>query len=741
MSTRRISTLLCASFALASNAAAQESAPFVVQLRFPARGVSLDAFAWRTDRGIEVASTSLRQLGVVAPDDGEHVPLAGVAGLSYEEKADEGAVVISCTMACYQQQRVDLGQESHTSQVDASASGGYLNYEVEAQWIDREGFGVSGIAEAAAFGRFGLVQSTWIGQRSENETRITRLDTTWTVDRPRDGLRARFGDSIHIGANGAPVRFGGIQVGRYFGLTPSLITYPTPALSGDAQSASTVQLYVDGVLRAQSNVAAGPFVIDNAPVVSGAGETQLVITDVLGRQQTITRPFFVSTALLRRGLSDWSFAAGAERLQFGREAADYGDTFVAGRYRHGATNAMTVEGAIEATADQTTAEAGVTVSSTILGQASVSHAVNNAGGYTSVAWYYDGRALSIGAQFEQRQGAFTALGRENDTFRQGLAGNAGLDMGNFGAVSLTAAEVRLDDEPPARTYTLSYTPDFADGALSFRLAQIEHEHRELIAGVSFTFILADAVSGNASIDSDDRGVAYRASAQRAVEPEHLGWRARASLGSVERAEAAVMSRNGLGDTMLEAAVVDDTSGLRLRHGGSVGWIENTGFAGRRIEGAFALVDAGASDVSVARNQLDAGETGSDGRRLVTNLRPYDRNTISIDADDLPLDRAPRSPVRTVVPSEGAGVVIHFRDARERIIETRVAFADGEAPPRGSILVRKRDGEHFPVGSEGRIVLHGAQDGDELQLSNGACSARANEADAAVGLTLECAALS
>ncbi|MCX7356597.1 MAG: fimbria/pilus outer membrane usher protein [Alphaproteobacteria bacterium] len=741
MSARRISTLLCASFALASNAAAQDAAPFVVQLRLPARGVSLDAFAWRTDRGIEVAPGSLSELGVVAPVDGEHVPLTSVAGLSYEEKADEGAIVISCTMACYQQQRIDLGRQVTTSQVDASTSGGYLNYEVEAQWIDRDGVGVSGIAEAAAFGRFGLVQSTWIGQRTQHETRITRLDTTWTVDRARDGLRARFGDSIHIGANGAPVRFGGIQIGRYFGLTPSMITYPTPAISGDAQSASTVELYVDGVLRAQSRVAAGPFVIDNAPIVSGAGETQLVITDVLGRQQIVSRPFFVSTTMLRPGLSDWSFAAGAERLQFGRKDADYGDTFIAGRYRYGVSNSITVEGAIEATEQQTTAQAGISVSSTTLGQASVSQAANDAGGYTSAAWYYDGRALSIGAQFEQRQGAFTALGRENDTFRQGLAGNAGLDMGNLGAVSLTAAEVRLDDEPRARTYTLSYTPDFADGALSFRLAQIEREDRELIAGVSLSFTLADDVSAHVSVDRDDRGVSYRASAQRAVDAEHLGWRARASLGSVERAEAAVMSRNALGDTMAEAAVVDDTGGLRLRHGGSVGWIDNTGFAGRRIDGAFALVDAGASDVSVARNQVDAGETGNNGRRLVTNLLPYDSNTISISPDDLPLDRAPQSPARTVVPSEGASVMIRFNDARERIIETRVVFANGEAPPRGSVLVRNRDGERFPIGSEGRIVLQGAQDGDELQLNNGACSAHANEADAEAGLTLQCAALS
>lgn len=742
MSAARICTLLCASasVAFASTAAAEDAAPFVVQLRLPARGASADVFAWRTDRGVEVQSSALASLGVVAPDTDEQVPLSSVAGLSYQEFADQGAIVISCTMACYERQHVSVQTSEAPQATPASAVGAYLNYEVEAQWVEDERPAAYGIAEAVAFGHWGLVESTWVGQAGDT-TRFTRLETTWTVDRPADGLRARFGDSVHIGVNGAPVRFGGIQIGRYFGLTPSLITYPTPAISGEAESASTVQLYVDGVLRAQSQVNAGPFVIDNAPVVSGAGETELVITDVLGRQQSITRPFFVSTNLLRRGLSDWSFALGAERRQFGRADARYGDTFAAMRYRFGVTNNLTLEGAIEATHETTTAQAGVTIASVGPGQTYISRAANEDGGFTSASWYYDGRALSLGMQFEQRDGDFMPLGREDDDFRRGVAGNAGFDMGNYGSLSFTGAQVEQDDRPLTRTLTFSYTPDFADGALSLRVAQIQQERSELIAGMSFSFSLTADVSAHASVDTDDRGETYRISAERPVEPGALGWRAQAALGAVERVNAAVIGRNEGGETMAEVAVTEGRGGARLRHAGSVGLIEELPFAGQRIDGAFAVVDAGAPNVSVARNRLDAGETGEDGRRLITNLRPYDDNVISISADDLPIDRAPASPVQRVTAREGAGVIVHFNDARERIQETRVTFADGALPPRGSILVRGRDGERFPIGSEGRVVLQGAEDGDVVELSNTNCEAAADEAAAARGLTLECAALS
>lgn len=741
MSAGRISTLLCASLAFASAAAAEDASPVVVQLRLPARSIAMDVFAWRTDRGVEVETSTLAAIGIATQSDAERTPLSAVPGLSYEERTGEGAIVISCTLACYTRQRLNLAeQEDGPARVDASATGGYVNYEVETQWVDKVGFSASAIGQVALFGRWGLVESSWIGQTGQ-DAHLARLDTTWTIDSPSRGVRTRIGDSILTSVGGAPVRFAGIQVGRYFGLEPSFITYPTPTISAEAESASTVQLYVDGVLRAQSAVQAGPFVIDQAPVVSGGGETQLVITDILGRQQFITRSFFVSTNMLRQGLSDWSLAAGAQRREFGRESMRYGDTFAAARYRYGLTGNITVEGAFEASRRGGALQAGTMVSHSRFGQLYLSQAVDRDGGFSSASWYYDGRALSLGLQFEQREGDFLPLGRDEDTFRQSFGGNASLDMGDYGAVGVTAAQVQFDGLPDARTFTLSYTPDFYDGALSFRVAQIERENREIVAGMSFSFTPAEDVTAHASIDSDARGVAYRAGVQRAAEPGHVGWRARATVGSVERGDLAAMLRGPLGDTQAEASVANGVGGARVRHAGSVGWIDDMTFAGRRIDGAFALVDTGVENVSLARNHLDVGETGQDGRRLVTNLRPYDRNLITISTDDLPLDRAPETTAQEVTPAEGAGVVVRFSDARERITETRVSFADGAMPPRGSVLVRVRDGERFPIGSEGRIVLQGARNGDVLALNSTTCTASADEISAERGLTLECSALS
>jgi len=719
-------------------ASADEPDLFVVQLRLPARDATLDVFAARTANGVEAPGSALAQLGIAAPNTDDLVPLSSIAGLSYEESPDEGAIVLTCTMACFERQRIDLARPEQTPQL-ASATGGYLNYEAELQWIEHRDAEASGIAEAALFGSWGLIESSWLG-RSGEQSRFTRLETSWTIDRPAQGVRTRIGDSVMIGATGTPMRFGGVQIGRYFGLTPSLITYPTPALSGEAESASTIELYVDGVLRARSNVEAGPFVIDHAPVVSGGGEAELVVTDVLGRQQTITRPFFVNTQMLRPGLSDWSVAIGAERRAFGLESARYGDTFAAVRYRRGVADALTVEGAIEATDEIATVQGGVSIATPYFGQAYVSHAANDDGDYTSASWYYDGRFATVGLQLEERGGAFTPLGQDGgDDFRRAMAGNVAFDLGDHGDVSFTAADIEFDAAPRARTLTFSYTPDFGDGAISFRFIHTSQEEDELTAGVSFSFSLTDDVSGHASAEHNRYGMTYRASAQRAVEPDRLGWRARAAAGASERLEVAAISRGALGDTIAEAGIANGVSGARVRHAGSIGWIEDIPFAGRRIDGAFAVVDGGAPNVSVARNHLNMGKTGADGRRLITNLQPYRANTISISADDLPIDRAPATPSQRIAIAEGGGAVVRFVEAQQRIIETRVAFVDGSAPPRGAVLVRTRDQRRFPIGSNGRVTLQGAETGDVLSL--GACEAEADEATATAGLVLTCGATS
>jgi outer membrane usher protein len=146
---------------------------------------------------------------------------------------------------------------------------------------------------------------------------------------------------------GRNMYFGGVQYGTNFALTPGFVSQPLPSLRGLSAAPSTVELYVNDVLRQVSNIPTGPFAIDNFPVMTGSGEARLVVRDLLGRETVLVQSFFASSLLLAKNLDDWSVEAGKVRLDLGVESASYGDAFASGTWRRGITIAPPSEGRAE----------------------------------------------------------------------------------------------------------------------------------------------------------------------------------------------------------------------------------------------------------------------------------------------------------------------------------------------------------------------------------------------------------
>jgi outer membrane usher protein len=146
------------------------------------------------------------------------------------------------------------------------------------------------------------------------QSESVRLETTWTKDFQDKNLTLRVGDTAtRASLWGRNMFFGGLQIGKNFGLTPGFFSQPLPILSGSASSPGTVELYVNNALRQISKVPAGPFTVENFTQITGAGEARVVVRDLLGRESVIVSPFFTSTQLLEKGLTDWSLNIGKER--------------------------------------------------------------------------------------------------------------------------------------------------------------------------------------------------------------------------------------------------------------------------------------------------------------------------------------------------------------------------------------------------------------------------------------------
>jgi outer membrane usher protein len=202
--------------------------------------------------------------------------------------------------------------------------GGFLNYDLLFQHQDADS-SLDGVLELGLFHRLGVGTTTALARDIGDRSAFTRLETTWTADDPGRLSTLRLGDTIgRPGAWGRLVRFGGVQWGTNFAIQPEFITFPLPTLSGEARIPSTVELFANSALRLQQSVPPGPFEIPNVPLITGAGDVQLVVRDLLGRQRVLVVPYYVSSALLRAGLTDYTFELDFERDNFGIESNDYG---------------------------------------------------------------------------------------------------------------------------------------------------------------------------------------------------------------------------------------------------------------------------------------------------------------------------------------------------------------------------------------------------------------------------------
>ena len=223
-----------------------------------------------------------------------------------------------------------------------------LNYSQSHQSASTSTQDLSALTEVAYSSNAGVLTSSAIGRNltsdklSGTPSQWLRLETTLTKNFPDGDQTLRVGDAnTRVGLLGRNVYFGGVQFGTNFGLTPGYVHQPIPVLSGFSSAPSTVQLYVNDVLRQVSNVPTGPFAIENFPALTASGDAKIVVTDQLGRQTVYQQSFFTNSQLLTSGLNDWSVEVGKIRNNLGSTDSNYGDTFASGYLRHGLNDRVT----------------------------------------------------------------------------------------------------------------------------------------------------------------------------------------------------------------------------------------------------------------------------------------------------------------------------------------------------------------------------------------------------------------
>ncbi|MBI4207697.1 MAG: fimbrial biogenesis outer membrane usher protein [Betaproteobacteria bacterium] len=596
--------------------------------------------------------------------------------------------------------------------------GAFLNYDFVAQRVIGQ-TRLDGLVELGAFNGAGVGTATALARDLEGRAQLIRLETTWTRDAPEALASLRAGDSIsRSGTWSLPVRFGGVQWATNFAVRPGFVTFPLPAMSGEAALPSTVDLFINDALRGRAALPPGPFTLPNLPVITGEGELRVVVRDLLGREQVLRERYYASPRLLRPGLTDFAYQAGFLRSTFGIESNDYEGAFAAAAHRTGLTERFTGEVSAELLRSQQTAGASGTFQWDSLGLFTLSAAGSRSergnGALSAVEFERQSRSFSVNLRTQVASNDFTQLG-----LLPGLRApiriseaRAGFPVAGAGTVSLGYVDQHHRDRPDIRLASLSYQVKAGPGSLlvsAFHIESFDGVRRtESALSLTFTMPLDGRTSVSiGAVRQAGRGYGTVQAQRNLPAGEGLGYRLLARSGTDEVVEGGVSAQRTIGTYTAEAARSRGETAYRLSAAGGLAWLDGSAFLSRRLSDSFALVRVGEyAGVRVYADNQPVARTDAEGSALVPRLRAYDRNLLRIEQADLPLDAEIEAIEREAVPYFRSGLVVSFpvRPAHGALL--RLILEDGKTPPPGAQVRLEDRADRFPVGLDGEVYLTG-----------------------------------
>ena len=590
------------------------------------------------------------------------------------------------------------------------------------------------LTEIGVSNAWGVLTSSHVGRNlTNNASQGTphswlRLETAFTKDLPESNRTLRLGDtSTRAGMWGRSVYFGGIKWGSNFALTPGFISQPSPALTGVSSAPSTVELYVNDVLRQVSSVPTGPFAINNSPALTGGGDARLVVRDLLGRETVITQAFFTSNQLLAKDLSDWSLETGRLRLDLGTASGHYGPGFVSGTWRQGVSNDLSLEGRTEITATNKVLGLGGVAGLPLqtLGKAAlVASREESLGAASQWVLGLERHSLRSGV-YLQAQGAsinFRQLGQDRLAVptKLQLAGNFSYTTEKIGAFGLGFASVNRFDANRIFTVSANY---------SIRLQERSNLNvtaSRAVAGASGTSIGVTLVVPfeknrviTTSVISRAGQQDFNATAsQNPGFSESLGWRTLAGRQQGQaRAEGGLYYLGRYGRLSGDVSTSSPQTSLRLGATGGLVMADGHLFATQRVDDSFAVAEvAGYGNVGMGLGSNVLTQTNAAGIALIPRLMAYQNNAIRIDPAELPLSAEIDSIEQMVVPAWRSAVKVVFPVRSGRAALIKLVFDDSEPAPAGAVIQIEGEKQEFYVARRGEAFVTGLQTTNLVRLN-------------------------
>lgn len=689
-------------------------------------------FLRQTDGRLLIAKQDWQQWRLKLPtsaayrhNEEDYYYLDQLQGLSYRVNESELSIVLEANISLFEALQLS-GASSNPIMNIQTPWGGFLNYDIATSLEKQHINNLNIFVENGIFSKWGILNNQFLLELPRSApSSITRLDTTFVYDDLPKMATLKIGDtnSADLGLQGS-VRFFGVQLARNFGLQSKLLTFPLPSMSGEAVAPSNVDIWVNNMRALSRSVPTGAFTIDDIPIISGKGEARMVIKDILGREQEVNLPYYVSPELLKVGLQEYSYDLGVIRENYGVESQNYGRLIASASNRIGVTNYMTAElQGLLSKQQQNLSYGGLLViprwgeMRTLLGHSK--HKIYGVGHSATLFISTQPWGININTAVTAATESFSNLGRGLNSPPLKLSTrffvNAPLPYVS-GIVSTSYSHQQSYHQEDISLVQLSYNKNLGKWAVfSGSVAKpLNVDNAKLVAQASLSISLGVFGSASVAVQSQQKSLSIQRNMSAG---DDWGYSLNHVVSDGSLTNLGVSTQNEIGRYQLKASLSDQgDANMNFSMAGGMAIMDNELFLSRRVSNSFALVKvADFANVRIYKQNQLMGKTNKKGVLLVPQLLAYQKNKIRIEGGDLPFDVDIPYIEQDVVPAFRSGIGVNFAVKRSYGASLSVVLENGDMMPAGAMIENITNHETALVGFRGEAYLTNLQKNNAIKV--------------------------
>lgn len=621
---------------------------------------------------------------------------------------------------------------------DQGINAGFVDYSFNESRSPGRNSRYLGLRAGVNLGAWRLRHRASLNQ-GEHGTRHEVISSHLQRDLPRWNSQLLLGQGNTGGELFDSVAFTGARVATDERMLPDSLRGYAPVVRGIAEGNARVTIRQNGSIIHETNVAPGPFAIEDLYPTNFGGDLEVTVTEADGREQRFPVSFSAVPQALRAGSSRFSVTGGALRAG----TPDVREVrFAEATYARGMNNRVTVLGGVQGGDDYQAVLAGAAVN-TAIGAfgADVTHSRARVNGNVAVS----GNSFRLNYQrYLARTGTNVGLAAYRYSTRGYLTLNdvARLQDDDWGISSRARQRYQLNFSQRIGERSTLYLSgghvaywDRSQRQNDFQLGFQSTLGRANYSVSAMRYRLGDGRNDTryaftVSVPLGSRPSAPRANAQvsHAGQGDQLQLGVTGSVGqthaltySVSATEGGNMPGTYSGYAAYQGRHVALNAGyshggsyrnLSLGAAGSVAVHAGGINLGPSLGEGFVLVQAPGAEGALVGNGNDI-RVARNGYALLPHVSPYRWNQIDLDPSGLPLEVELLQTSQRVAPTAGSIVRVAFSAQRERTLFIDAFDALGQPLPFAARVEDEAGRALGAVGQGGVIQLRGAQDSGTL----------------------------